>query len=228
MKSRIFALIFLLSACDMPVDDAMRSGVDASSQMNLRANVITPHTEAATVVFDRKSVELDAKKSPSLSFLSGSGVQQVMLFTPANDALSEPRALAISRMIRAQGIASTRIVQEVLGSLPADTYRIEAKKLVVKGPPCPNWSQSATMNFYNKPFSQLGCSTVSNLGQMVDDPQDFTGNNALVAPDSARNVGVITSYKTGGAAAPTPAASAASDAAASAMDAAAGAASLGQ
>ena len=52
-------------------------------------------------------------------------------------------------------------------------------------PACPDWTSQSSQTFTNDNFSNFGCSTVNNFGQMVKDPMDLVhGRGSEVYPGS--------------------------------------------
>lgn len=192
----------LLTACNPFLTEEQGNQVLPSSQLNIRANILERSQGVTNVAFLPKSDMLDVN-APNVDALPATidMAEQVWIFGPKVDAMRGARVLALTRVLRSQGVASTKISSDVLESLEQDRYRLEYTISSVRLPSCPNWGDSATGSFSNKPFSNMGCANVNNIGQMAADPRDLMGNAVTPRIDSTNAVRAIETYHGTGAAA---------------------------
>ena len=186
-----------LSACSMmePDVDYMRTGVDATGQLRLQANLLVPGMQTGQVIFAPGSKEIATSEAMPLVTFLDMGVQSVRIISPLKDSLRTERELALVRFLRGRGLESGRISTSTDSALASGTYRLEMATMDVTPPDCPNWSSSSTSSYSNLPWSQLGCAYVTNIGAMVADPQDLAAGAGNVRPDSARNSIVMQQYR---------------------------------
>lgn len=189
-----------VGGCAKKIADHSFPAVTESSQLNMQANTVVPHSMSEEIVFPRGSAILGASTLAVITRASENGVQSVRILVPSREGRGGDRTLALVRTLRAQGIESGRIAADISHELPADTYRLDFSLLAVTPPECPDWTASATRTPGNLPFSNLGCATVSNLGQMVADPQDLLQGRGNVRPDAERTSAVIQEYRAGSSA----------------------------
>lgn len=97
---------------------------------------------------------------------------------------------------------------------------------LISPPNCPDWSASPVTNYSNAKQRNIGCSVVTNLGLMLEEPRDLEkgASGGHVTPSPDRSADAIKNYRTG-LANPSSDAGAAAD---SASDLAGAAASIGQ
>lgn len=181
----------LLAACglsdlDEPTVDFDKTGVDTSSQITMANVHVVPGVENAHVLFAPGKDELDADAAtPVMPFLD-KGVQSVRIVSPAKDPQNAERSLALKRFLRGHGIESSSIGNATDSALEPGNYRLEFITAEAVPPDCPNWSASASTNSKNLPWSQLGCSYVSNISAMAADPHDLEQGSGNVRPDAQR------------------------------------------
>lgn len=63
--------------------------------------------------------------------------------------------------------------------------------------PCPDWSQSQTMNYKNELHSNYGCAVNNNLAIQLENPEDLHHGHGKAGPDAEVTTGVIESYRAG-------------------------------
>jgi pilus assembly protein CpaD len=61
---------------------------------------------------------------------------------------------------------------------------------------CPDWSRDPAATTLNLPLGNLGCATLSSLGQMVADPADLQRGRPLGPADATREAEAIVRYRT--------------------------------
>lgn len=70
-------------------------------------------------------------------------------------------------------------------------------RFVVVPPKCPDWSKPSDADPNNRPSSNFGCATATNLGLMVADPADLVGGRAPGPADGAAGARLYRSYRDG-------------------------------
>ncbi len=191
----------LLAGCDSimgpsPDDYITGTAVTASGQLNIAANKVVPEASGHDVQFDHGTTDMDPAAKTFIAALKDNGVQTAEILIPPGDQFRDAHVLAITRALRASGIENTRISSRISTDLVGGDYRVEVVTASVKGPNCPNWSSSPTTSGANLPFSQMGCSITTNIGQMVQDPKHLERGVGNSTPNAARNSAAIQTYET--------------------------------
>ncbi len=76
------------------------------------------------------------------------------------------------------------------------TYDPITEKLTLPAP-CPDWSQSQTVNFLNETHSNFGCAVNTNSALQLDNPQDMNEGHGDNRPDTGITTGVLEQYRAG-------------------------------
>lgn len=76
------------------------------------------------------------------------------------------------------------------------TYDPDTKTMALPYP-CPDWSQSQTMNYKNEVHSNYGCAVNNNLAIQLENPEDLHHGHGKAGPDTEVTTGVIESYRAG-------------------------------
>lgn len=64
--------------------------------------------------------------------------------------------------------------------------------------PCPDWSQSAIVNYDNAVHSNYGCAVNNNLAVQLENPHDLVeGRAATTGPDAEMGIRMMQRYRAG-------------------------------
>lgn len=175
------------------------------------------HTVYFDTDLDRPSAE---ERQRLAAFLAGLDPQQRRTFRLAGHAddrasdtynveLSARRARGVGQLIRQWGFDDGEIATSAFGEkAPArpgisDAARSRNRRVdvavdgwTVELPGCPDWSREPAHDNLNLPLGNIGCATLSNLGQMVADPADLRRGRPLGPADATREAEAIVRYRT--------------------------------
>ncbi|MEM7041529.1 MAG: CpaD family pilus assembly lipoprotein [Pseudomonadota bacterium] len=74
---------------------------------------------------------------------------------------------------------------------------IVLERYLVTPPACPDWSRRTGIDYANKPHSNFGCATETNLGLMIADPRDLVSGRRLGPADGTHQAEGIVRYREG-------------------------------
>lgn len=74
---------------------------------------------------------------------------------------------------------------------------IVLERYLVTPPACPDWSRRTGVDYANKPHTNFGCATETNLGLMVADPRDLVRGRTLGPADGVHQAEGIVRYREG-------------------------------
>lgn len=74
---------------------------------------------------------------------------------------------------------------------------IVLERYLVTPPACPDWSRQSGVDYANKPHSNFGCATETNLGLMIADPRDLVRGRKLGPADGVHQAEGIVRYREG-------------------------------
>ncbi len=89
--------------------------------------------------------------------------------------LMDERRVSLAELIVSSGLdpASVRVRSNIRG-IAENEINLTIKRYLVTLPGCPDYTSRAGRTFDNRPHSNWGCATATNLGLMVDEPRDLT------------------------------------------------------
>ncbi|HEX3862230.1 MAG TPA: CpaD family pilus assembly lipoprotein [Stellaceae bacterium] len=102
---------------------------------------------------------------------------------------------------RAQTIANELLRYRIIsserpfGGVPANVAVLYTGRYLVTTPPCPNWSKPAQLDYGNALSSNFGCSTASNLGQMVWNPADLAEGRPIGLASGVTAAAAVNRYE---------------------------------
>lgn len=127
-----------------------------------------------------------------------------------NLQLATRRNESVASFLLGLGLANVTTTTVAYGeAVPADpgsgpeawrrNRRVELvlERYLVTLPACPDWSRRSGLDFDNRPLSNLGCATTTNLGLMVADPKDLVRGRPLGPADGVQQAEGIVRYRTG-------------------------------
>lgn len=145
----------------------------------------------------------DLEKGKLLGFLTAQkvryGDELEVELPPFTDAagVNEMRFGALGSFLQDQGfVVKPKLVNDGL----RDSLRVFYTKYVATvDPACAKgWHRPAGTSFENLPLPHMGCSTASNLAQMIEKPKDLVSPRSIGAYDGNRAALSIYRYRTGG------------------------------
>ena len=214
--------LLLMIGCQAP------DAIQQSSYFETQPVKVTSEnlTQRHSVYFDTNSDQIGTSEQASLNAfinsLSKSAVVKIRLDGHAdmrasdsyNLDLSLRRAKALSRIFTERGLSHIETEIQGLGERAPASIGTDAKSLAlnrrveviattlalnIEG--CDGNDMVASMNGFNHPSSQLGCSNLQNLVSMVADPRDLAGPGhsvpqPLSPPNSLGQFNAIERYQT--------------------------------
>jgi pilus assembly protein CpaD len=120
-----------------------------------------------------------------------------ILLLPGDGPLAQRRQEAVATVFRRGGLRVLRDIQIEGVALDPNEVRIMVARHVVTPPPCPNWSKRPDEDFGNTPSSHIGCTTATNLGQMVANPSDLLSGEPTSPADGELSAFRVESYRKG-------------------------------
>ncbi|MEM8799616.1 MAG: CpaD family pilus assembly lipoprotein [Pseudomonadota bacterium] len=101
------------------------------------------------------------------------GFQDRVFLDDPNDNGRSSRLKTMRKALGNYGIVLEADGPPIGKAPPAGTVRLVIERHLVRAPSCPNWSQPANRTFQNAQSSNFGCAAVTNIGQMVANPQEL-------------------------------------------------------
>ena len=74
---------------------------------------------------------------------------------------------------------------------------IVLERYLVTPPACPDWSRRTGVDYANKPHTNFGCATETNLGLMIADPRDLVRGRTLGPADGVHQAEGVVRYREG-------------------------------
>jgi|GEM_PF-421739 len=74
---------------------------------------------------------------------------------------------------------------------------IVLERYLVTPPACPDWSRRTGVDYANRPHTNFGCATQTNLGLMIANPRDLVRGRELGPADGAHQANGIVRYREG-------------------------------
>ena len=189
---------------------------DAPKQLKVQA-VAAAHTVWFETDRDRPSAAEQARLQSFLVSLPPDGRLTVQLAGHADDRASAPynldlsarRAGTVASALERTGVGPEAITVTAFGerapraagtsSSSRQANRrvdVSVRSWTVRVPGCPDWSRDPGYNPLNQPMSNLGCATLTNLGQMVADPADLVRGRPLGPADGVHAAEGVVRYRT--------------------------------
>ncbi|MGI9486293.1 MAG: CpaD family pilus assembly protein [Geminicoccaceae bacterium] len=124
--------------------------------------------------------------------------------------LAGRRMETVKRFLKDNGVdrldVHARSFGEQAPAVPGDDERawqqnrrveIILERYLVTPPACPDWSRKTGLDYANKPHTNFGCATASNLGLMIADPRDLVRGRKLDPADGVHQAEGIVRYREG-------------------------------
>ena len=108
-------------------------------------------------------------------------------------------AQRLSNLLKIAGVPERDI--SIVGAGSGNIVTLSFNAFKVKVHECGNFTSKTTPNWTNRRHADYGCATRRNLGLMVQDPGDLDKAKTVSPVDGTRAAGVISGYKSSGAAA---------------------------
>ncbi len=167
-----------------------------------KTSTIHPTTVAHDLHFARGAIEIGESQKRSLAaFLSadpGRSPQVTLISThAATDRLTARREAAVSDTLSRMGIDRSAISVKADPTAPRDGLRVSVKRYVIAMPNCPDWSHPEGNGSDNRPTSNFGCATETNLAGMVANPADLVAGSTRTAGDGELAALRVRQYRAG-------------------------------
>jgi pilus biogenesis lipoprotein CpaD len=167
------ALLLTLAACNSPVTDYTVAEAPNQLTLNDASHSIVVHFAPGS---DRL-VRGEAERLGGLVAIGEIGPRDRISVSPSGPpALAARRVVTLSAQMLRYGMTVTDVP---LAEVPRDSAIVEIGRYLVSTPPCPNWSGPPAADFTNMRYSNFGCSTATNLGEMVANPADLSSAQRL-------------------------------------------------
>lgn len=66
---------------------------------------------------------------------------------------------------------------------------------IIIPPNCPDWSTGSNINYGNTKSSNYGCATITNFGEMIEDPNDMITGKSTRLTNGARSGLPVSAYE---------------------------------
>jgi pilus assembly protein CpaD len=132
------------------------------------------------------------------AFLARAGVRpgdRLYLVPAASDRLAAARIDRLARELDRRGLGAETL--PAASGVAADHLLVLADRYVVTLPACPNWTKDPIVQHDNRPASNFGCATATNLGLMIADPRDLEVGRTLGPADAEPTIDAVARYRTG-------------------------------
>jgi len=120
---------------------------------------------------------------------------RVYVATPPGDTLAAVRVGRLVRLLDQRGVGVQTIPPPPVG-VPPNHVLMLVDRYVVTPPSCPDWSGDPATGHANVPGSNYGCTTVTNLGLMLDNPRDLVMGRSLAPAEGNPPLGAMQRYRT--------------------------------
>lgn len=186
-KISVFSLVitcFVITGCMQHGDrfflDPLNLQVDQSAREPKQATV-TPSEVSFAVRFPKGKTQLsDPERRAAVGFLNRRATEasdEVFVdFGVLHETteMASDRRITISEVIVAAGLdpANVRVRANVRG-VAENEINLTVRTYLVTLPGCPDYTSRAGRTFDNRPHSNWGCATATNLGLMVAEPSDL-------------------------------------------------------
>lgn len=165
---------------DRPFFDPLNLQVEMQPRVPKTAQVI-PSEQSLVLKFPNGEYELtSADRDRAAEFLMRRATapsDEILLdfgIFNAPAELSNNRRVSLAELIVSAGLdpASVKVRTNIRG-INEDEVNLTIKSYLVTLPGCPDFTSRAGRTFDNRPHSNWGCATASNIGLMVDEPRDL-------------------------------------------------------
>ena len=201
-------LVLLLAGCQSyagrPWYDPLNMQVEMQPRAEKNVQVIPSETSFA-LQFGRGGAEMtDAEHRAAVAFLQRRQLARTDevfvdfgLFVDTS-ALATQRRQNIARVVGEAGIDPARVrVRSNIAGIADNEVNLTVRRYLVMLPGCPDYTSRAGRTFDNRPHSNWGCATASNLGRMVAEPRDIIEGRGETLADGEAMVLGIQRYRTG-------------------------------
>jgi pilus assembly protein CpaD len=163
------ALMLCAAGCETPVQPAnMDLTTETPNHVHVSQGKLTH-----TVRFAAGDVTPNSAEAGALDdfLLQGSITRgDTVLVERHAGAMEDKRAARLAAALAHQGL---RPAIALTDATPAGEMRLTVERYVAYVPNCPNWTDAPGNNTANKPPSDFGCATATNLAAMVANPRDL-------------------------------------------------------
>ena len=112
--------------------------------------------------------------------------------------LAHDRRVTVAEIVTAAGLDPARVkVRANVGGIGESEVNLTVRRYLVTLPGCPDFTSRAGRTFDNRPNSNWGCATQTNLGLMVAEPHDILAGRGGTPGDGEALVLSTQRYRSG-------------------------------
>ncbi len=208
-KSVLIGCVLLLGACqtkhaDRPWHDPLNLQVDMKPREEKTVQV-APSEIAFALQFPKGSAMLSgAERRAAVNFLkrrATAGTDEIIvdfgLLHETTD-LAYDRRTTIAALVSDAGLDPVRVkARSNVAGIAENEVNLTVRRYLVTLPGCPDFTSRAGRTFDNRPHSNWGCATATNLGLMVAEPRDIVEGRGGTPGDSEALVLGFQRYRAG-------------------------------
>jgi len=192
------ALLSALAACNSPVTDYTAAEAPNKLTLDDASHGILVHFVPGSDRLARGEPE----RLRRLVATGEIGPRDRISVSPAGPpALAARRVTALASEMLRYGMTVSAVP---LAQVPRDSAIVDIGRYLVSVPPCPNWSGPNAADFSNMRYSNFGCATATNLGEMVANPSDLASGQPLGMAAGQPAAAAVNRYNTDKVVLPNP------------------------
>ncbi len=188
-------LCALVAGCQTYDDRPFFDPLNLQMEMTPREEkaVITVPTEHSFVLrFPQQSADpSEDDRRAAIAFLSRRAAEpsdEVYLdFGLLNETteIADERRMSLAAIIASAGLEPGHVrVRNNVRGIAENEVNLTVKRYLVTLPGCPDYTSRAGRTFDNRPHSNWGCATATNLGQMIAEPRDLVVGRGATPGDA--------------------------------------------
>ncbi len=208
-KAALIGCALLLGACqtkyaDKPWYDPLNLQLDMQPREEKTVQV-APSEIAFALQFPKGSATLSAvERRAAVNFLerrATTGSDEIIvdfgLLHETTD-LAYDRRTTVAALVSDAGLDPMRVkARQNVAGIAENEVNLTVRRYLVTLPGCPDYTSRAGRTFDNRPHSNWGCATATNLGLMVAEPRDIARGRGATPGDSEALVLGFQRYRAG-------------------------------
>jgi pilus biogenesis lipoprotein CpaD len=193
--------MLMIAGCTGDFDMQGVSPVDYYAANPIK-NKVVYETDSHKAKFASKSAwivrdDLDRMRD-EMDHRSMGAAQSVVVEFNKRDMDNAARRASITKLLRNLGYTKSNVSFQESQMLSADQIKINITYAVVIPPNCPDWRTSPVTSYSNTWQGNFYCASETNLGLMVEDPNDLVKGSVDMPPESSeRAAKVVQDYRAG-------------------------------
>jgi len=208
LKIAMLGGLALLAGCqsypDRPWYDQLNLQVDMPPRQEKKVQVAPSETSFALQFQPGKATVSDAERRAATAFIRNRASErsdEVYVdfgLMHETTALAHDRRATIAEIVTAAGFDPARVkVRADVGGIAESEVNLTVRRYLVTLPGCPDFTSPAGNTFNNRPNSNWGCATQTNLGLMVAEPHDIVVGRGGTPGDAEAMVLATQRYRSG-------------------------------